>query len=413
MYMLDSRGQVYSLGDAEGLGSVAFSEDVARDLLVTPKADGYVILDSFGDAYSFGLAPLVRFATEPMSMPSARDLEFSVVVTEIERKVVRELSDKDAQADLTSDWVVWSNPNDDENGRDLFIYDIVHGTSDVLVSELEAQVAPSIDGDRVVYTTLQNGKKEIYSLILSETGSATEITPLVTEAQVQEQPDLDNEVIAWSAASSPDFSFDVWIQELDGGDAVKLTPNTPFTQERSPSLAAYPVGAEDRVFVAWERWKNNASDLFLYEGAADETDPSAISANTRLIRGGVGDQYQPVLKYPWLVYTEAINGVFNVRLYSLISGEDIALTDLAILQWQPVIGDDFFAWIDRRNEGWDVFELNMFKGEARLSTGFQIIDSLAASGDNLVWVEFAQSKWRLMLYRPKVVVEQPPFDVIR
>ncbi|HNT37184.1 MAG TPA: hypothetical protein PKH07_19490, partial [bacterium] len=198
MYLLDSRGAVHALGTAEYHGEVYMGLDVARDLLVTSEGEGYVVLDAYGSTYRFGVAPMVQLVTEELVPPAAKDLEFGRGYIAPDRRVIARLDSQYAQPDVSADYVVWS-ANNGAQGKDLFLYDIVLDATRLLVSATKDQLNPAINGDKVVYTTIQTGRKEIYGVTIPS--GTQEAVPFViaTSGVQQEQPDISADYVVWSA----------------------------------------------------------------------------------------------------------------------------------------------------------------------------------------------------------------------
>jgi hypothetical protein len=56
-YVMDGYGKVYAVGDVPVYDGPLFTEDIARDMVLSPNGKGYYILDCYGNIYVCGEAP--------------------------------------------------------------------------------------------------------------------------------------------------------------------------------------------------------------------------------------------------------------------------------------------------------------------------------------------------------------------
>lgn len=151
----------------------------------------------------------------------------------------------------SGDWLVW----EDAASRDIFAYSVPAGTGFYLNRDLNAQRAPAIDGNVVVWEETRSGRAtSIYAYFL-DTGE----TRLVSKTPGNNRnPSVRDGLIAWE--NDGDRNFDIWAYDVENG--------TEFPIATGKDRQSDPLVLDGKVY--YREYRFNIWDLFAVDAFTGE-----------------------------------------------------------------------------------------------------------------------------------------------
>ena len=277
--------------------------------------------------------------------------------------------------------IVWS---DDRNGNwDIYMYDLEKKQEKQITTDISDQFDSDIYENKIVYADNRNGNVEIYLYDL-ETGIEKRITN--NEAQ-QSYPKIFENIVVWMDNRYTYGTFpgqDIYIYNLETDEEKQLTSNKIWEAafeihenkivwedmwtggETDVSVYNLETENETRIELQDAQWSPDIygnkivwldynfphvnGDVFLYD---------IITANqTQITFDDLIHQYNPRIYGNRIVWVDQkINGVEDIWLYDLETGQEKRITKDPSSQQRPEIFENRIVWQDNRNKGgnWDIY----------------------------------------------------------
>jgi beta propeller repeat protein len=210
-------------------------------------------------------------------------------------------------------FVVWQTLNEDDNA-DIIGYDLATKEQFVICDAEGAQLNPAISDGVVVWQDDRNGNWDIYGYDIA---TKHEIRVAVGEAD-QTNPAIFSGIAVWQTNLFGNWDIDgAYLMDCLDGDAQSAPPAA--APQQAPH-GCYPPQSDGELFHVTKVW---------------------------------GDQTDPTINGPLIVWTDTRNGDENADLYGygLEQGYEFPVCVADGAQTAPSASGDIVAWLDGRAGG--------------------------------------------------------------
>jgi beta propeller repeat protein len=242
---------------------------------------------------------------------------------------------------IDGNYIVWQ---DDRNGNwDIYMFDLKTTSEVQITSDKSDQVNPKIFGDIIVWKDMRNqqGVPETFPLdynsdIYYYNLSSKQEFQLTTNNQAQFAPDIYKESIIWLDYRSG--NAEVYKYDLDTHTESKISNNV----ENITLTMIF------KNTVMWRAEENNKSFLFKYDIKLSQVTILDLNSSSKMNDFEFNDQF-----IVWSDVPEQGNNA-DIFLYSFGSKEITQITTNESYQYGPILAGDDILWTDLRNDpdGW-------------------------------------------------------------
>ncbi|MDX1747818.1 MAG: kelch repeat-containing protein, partial [Halobacteriales archaeon] len=238
-------------------------------------------------------------------------------------------------SDGTRDWSgPWNELGDDGQpaSGDVYLYDLVSGTTTPIAARPGLQQAPRVSGRRIVWEDGREGSTSeavyVYDL---DTGIEQKLSPDGVRAF---KPDIDGNQVVWH---SPGVNgHEIFLKEIGGGPPIQIT-DAPASQD---------MARIDKGIVVWRDGRAGNWDVYGY----------TIASGTEFIVASSSEaEVAPVIGGGRVAYYASAGGGFDVLLYEIGTGQTTQITPDGSTQAFPAIDDEVVVWVDERDGTRDVY----------------------------------------------------------
>ena len=222
----------------------------------------------------------------------------------------------------------WRNPN--LPFANIYAYPVTGGTFTPLelTGLYQGRFVPDVSGDWVVWQDTRNGNYDIYAYNM-ESGADVAVC---TDAEAQSAPAIDGQTVVWLDRRKPaGANGDVYAYDL--ATRVESQVCTDSAIQQNPAVSG--------DWVVWEDYRNDNYDIYAYN-LATHTESVVCTAT--------GEQRKPAISGDWVVWEDYRAGVeSDIYAYNLVSHEETVVCAAADSQQSPAISGDWVVWQDYRN----------------------------------------------------------------
>jgi len=228
---------------------------------------------------------------------------------------------------------VWSGTNPQTGRVNIYLYDITSGgLQQVTEDGPGTQLDPGVSQDHIIWTNLTDGSSDVY---LYEIASG-ETVPMVTALSYQMETAIGGNTTAW-VDNTTGGDFDIAISPLGGPRGIILS---------EPGDDRYPDVSSDGQYVAWIKFIENRSAVYLYDVAND---------NTTQITGESARPDSVAVDGNLVVYSDLRNGNHDIYMYDITTGTETPVTQDPYDQSYPDVSGGVIVWMGNNTGRWDIY----------------------------------------------------------
>ncbi|MDD1653418.1 MAG: hypothetical protein LUQ64_02615 [Methanomicrobiales archaeon] len=288
---------------------------------------------------------------------------------------------------------VSSSPTDDTPGKfdgrylvyesrkssgdsDIFLYDVVTGTTKAIATGAADQGSPSVSGGWVVYSayTKQAWNQTDSDLYLYRISSGE--TTRITLPGNQDEPRISGNLIVWQDQAPGRLTTNLMLQDLTTGTRLTIpTSSSAYRPDISgsrvifidrldtPAIFLYDVleQTSERITnrtgiqgypqingnrVTWADIRGDDADIFVLD---------VVTGDETQVTEGDGNQFTPSVAGERVAWIDYRSGFFDVYTYNMATGSLSSITDDEARQSDTQVGGCIVAWADDRNGSYDVY----------------------------------------------------------
>ncbi|CCJ36001.1 putative cell surface protein [Methanoculleus bourgensis MS2] len=303
-------------------------------------------------------------------------LTLTVGVSGAPVQVTTDRSDQIAPA-IDGDRIVWVDGRD--GGADIYLYDIVGATETRITNGTAVALWPDISGNRIVWQDNRSGAPDIW-LYDTATGNETRITDAPGGQVV---PAIDGDTVVW---------LDNRAGPAGGIYAMNLTTRTAVRVSSGP-VQGNPLIVSPDVSGGTIVWADGSGGNYTVFAVRDAAEPVALANDSAL-------QGFPAVASDRVVWSEIRNGSASLVVHNLTTGEEERVwgrpPGMAVY---PDIAGDLVVWQNATGQDTDDIYLLDLAAEKTL----QVTDDDAlqllprVSGSRVVWMDNRSGDWDIYL----------------
>lgn len=303
-------------------------------------------------------------------------LTLTVGVSGAPVQVTTDRSDQIAPA-IDGDRIVWVDGRD--GGADIYLYDIVGATETRITNGTAVALWPDISGNRIVWQDNRSGAPDIW-LYDTATGNETRITDAPGGQVV---PAIDGDTVVW---------LDNRAGPAGGIYAMNLTTRAVVRVSSGP-VQGNPLIVSPDVSGGTIVWADGSGGNYTVFAVRDAAEPVALANDTAL-------QGFPAVASDRVVWSEIRNGSASLVVHNLTTGEEERVwgrpPGMAVY---PDIAGDLVVWQNATGQDTDDIYLLDLAAEKTL----QVTDDDAlqllprVSGSRVVWMDNRSGDWDIYL----------------
>jgi TolB protein len=274
---------------------------------------------------------------------------------------------------IYGDRVVWMDKRNmvgTSEKWDIYMYDLQLGKEIPICTSPGSHKLPSIWADRIVWQDERNGNSDIYMYDVS----AGEERPITTAKGNQMFPSIDGDRIVWLDARENTNFTDIYYYDLTLEKESPVWIHDP----NHPVAAGVPAIFGDRIV-----WDINQEDgnayLYQYRIASGQTSILVEEPGTKTNRSSI---YRVAIYGNWIAYALYKDGVREVKVFDLSSGQSILPVHSELGQDSPAIWGNTLVWQDKSANRDKIAYTKLVPGNPPTAPFFDIEDHWSAP-----WVE--------------------------
>lgn len=255
----------------------------------------------------------------------------------------------------------------------IILYDLRDNSHQIISSVVEPPAFPLIYGNYIIYNDLHYGSYNYGSIVyIYDIGTAEESELFRKGSELEETAikvrtldDFYENIITYTLeeSSSNGFNIDAWFYDLDSSTHTRLTSDDEF--QFSPLVYGDTIVWVEEV----EKWSEKAIyyynfpagnemllelDYYLGKGAT----PEISFADNKLVWRGSRHFNIPLIgRVMYLLF--GIGDNQEIYLYDFETGIERRITENPEQQFSPEISGNRVFWIDDRNDGLDLYMLEL------------------------------------------------------
>ncbi len=308
------------------------------------------------------------------------------------------------------------------NTFSLYLYSLASGEKTLLVEQTGDKFEPTIEADKIVWVTNDNGKKYLTLYNISDQTSQKITSP--ASYQHDTHPFIqDNKVsfIRWQLKSntSQAILYDLGTKQLTYADGVKSPQQT--NQKHFGQT------------IVWQDGRNNLAEIFLRDLSSEENASVNLSNNglnhyfpkvsgenviwdtknsvyakniattsLQIIGSESYANFYSSISGNNVVYQSNRSNNYDIYLYNLQTKSEIRITTSASNDESPSLYNDVLTWRRQNNDGnYDIYYLNIRPAIAKLYAELYF-STLAASTVEISWTNLSSDYVSANLYRSRI-----------
>ncbi|WP_139490013.1 TolB family protein [Brevibacillus dissolubilis] len=268
-----------------------------------------------------------------------------------------------AGIDISTDYAVWINEDDDDQG--IVVYDMDNGTSFVVAANGKDKLLPKVDGKYVVWIdTRHDSQGDIYLYDIDKKQEKR----LTTDAAVPSQLALEGKYVVWTDKRGG--KSDIYAYDITAGTEKKLTASGVAS---SPDI--------DRSLVVYEDTRHGDSDIFTYD----------LSTNTEnKIVSSKKIQKHPSIDGDTIAYEDnQYDGYYEISTYDLRTKREKRLTNGADRPTNPRVSggyvifeeDDSLQFMEVGETYVETIERDYYKKIVHAADGYNVFYTTYEDGE--------------------------------
>lgn len=304
-------------------------------------------------------------------------LTLTVGVSGAPVQVTTDRSDQIAPA-IDGDRIVWVDGRD--GGADIYLYDIVGATETRITNGTAVALWPDISGNRIVWQDNRSGAPDIW-LYDTATGNETRITDAPGGQVV---PAIDGDTVVW---------LDNRAGPAGGIYAMNLTTRAVVRVSSGP-VQGNPLIVSPDVSGGTIVWADESGGNYTVFAVRDAAEPVALANDTAL-------QGFPAVSGDRVVWSEIRNGSASLVVHNLTTGEEERVwgrpPGMAVY---PDIAGDLVVWQNATGQDADdIYLLDLAAGKTLQVTDDDALQFLPrVSGSRVVWMDNRSGDWDIYLF---------------
>ncbi|MCR4429091.1 MAG: S-layer homology domain-containing protein [Caldiserica bacterium] len=239
---------------------------------------------------------------------------------------------------IYGDRVVWMDKramSGKEEKWDIYMFDLKTGQEIPICTSPGSHKSPSIWKDYIVWQDERNGNADIYLYDLNK----GEERPISLSPGNQMYPSIDGDRIVWLDGRE-NFNFtDIYMYDLTLEKEIPVWVHNP----NKPEAAGVPDIFGDKIV-----WSLNHEDgtaaLYMYTIPTKQTSIIVREEGSRTNRSCI---YWPRIWGNWIVYTLYKDGIRQVNVFDLNTGEKFIPSKSVTGQDAPAIWGNLLVWQDK------------------------------------------------------------------
>ncbi|UFJ41863.1 hypothetical protein LOK74_05000 [Brevibacillus humidisoli] len=274
----------------------------------------------------------------------------------------------DKGIDLSREYAVWINENDDDDA--IVLYDVdEEEVAKEIVGDGTRKTSPKVSGDYVAWIDFRHGDGAVY---LYDLDREREIRVTDSSANVVEL-DFEGDTVVW--VSEHGDKTDVYAYSIEADESKQVSYS---------GAASHPT--VHGSYVAWEDDRNGHADIYAYDLSTDEE----IRATTNSY-----DQTKPSLYKDIIIYEDDRNGNTELYQYDLDRDDEDQVTDGRDDRENPKVYGDIVVY---ENDG-DLEYYNMDDDDEELiERKIETKIGYAIYGDYVLYAKEDSDVMKLYLY---------------
>ena len=304
-------------------------------------------------------------------------LTLTVGVSGAPVQVTTDRSDQVAPA-IDGDRIVWVDGR--HGGADIYLYDIVGATETRVTNGTAVALWPDVSGSRIVWQDNRSGDPEI-RLYDTATGNETRITD-APGGQIM--PAIDGDTVVW---------LDRRVGAAGGIYAMNLTTRAVVRVSAGPVQGDPLIVAPD-VSGGTIVWADESGGNYTVVAARDTAEPESFANGTAL-------QGFPAVSGDRVVWSEIRNGSASLVVRTVTTGEEERVPagppGVAVY---PDISGDLVVWQNATGRDTDdIYLLDLAAGKTLQVTDDDALQFLPrVSGNRVVWMDNRSGDWDIYLF---------------
>ena len=304
-------------------------------------------------------------------------LTLTVGVSGAPVQVTTDRSDQIAPA-IDGDRIVWVDGRD--GGADIYLYDIVGATETRITNGTAVALWPDISGNRIVWQDNRSGAPDIW-LYDTATGNETRITDAPGGQVV---PAIDGDTVVW---------LDNRAGVAGGIYAMNLTTRAVVRVSSGP-VQGNPLIVSPDVSGGTIVWADESGGNYTVFAVRDAAEPVALANDTAL-------QGFPAVASDRVVWSEIRDGSASLVVHNLTTGEEERVwgrpPGMAVY---PDIAGDLVVWQNATGQDTDdIYLLDLAAGKTLQVTDDDALQLLPrVSGSRVVWMDNRSGDWDIYLF---------------
>ncbi|MEN6512446.1 hypothetical protein [Methanoculleus sp.] len=228
---------------------------------------------------------------------------------------------------------VWSGTNPQTGRVNIYLYDIATARLQQVTKDGPGTpLDPGVSQDYIIWTNLTDGSGDV-DLYRIASGTTT---PLVSAPSYQMETAIGRNTTAW-VDNTTGGDFDIAISPLGGSGGVILS---------EPGDDRYPDVSSDGQYVAWIKFLENRSAVYLYDMA---------KGNATRITGESARPDSVAVDGNLVVYSDLRNGNHDIYVYTIGTGTETQVTQDPYDQSYPDVSGGMIVWMGNNTGRWDIY----------------------------------------------------------
>ncbi|MBF0484354.1 MAG: S8 family serine peptidase [Candidatus Omnitrophica bacterium] len=273
---------------------------------------------------------------------------------------------------ISGDWAAWEDTRDVQ--RDIYAMNMNTKEEVRVTIDPTRQSLPSISGNIVVWSDYRSGQRDVYGFNLS----TKEEFPVCINIADQRNPVVSGSNVVWEDYRNG--NSDVFLYDIISKTEKQIT--TSGAKILRPKI--------DGNIIVWEDYRNGNADIYAFDLATGKESQLSSLAT---------DDLYPDVNGNIVVWQSFVDGYWRIMMYNMTTAVTTQLSTGTTTDHNATINNTKIAWW--RNDGTEhivAYDLTS-KQIINITPTTFLTRPPVADGTSIAWVEYRNNNWDIFRYK--------------